>query len=67
MKRLYFVVRIAAFIALIALCVTGQTSKHQYSPREKAFYADPNLVDFVRPGLVISINSASISMPGPSV
>jgi OmcA/MtrC family decaheme c-type cytochrome len=64
MKRLYFVVRIAAFIALIALCLTGQTRKHQYSPREKAFYADPNLVDFVRPGLVITINSASISSAG---
>ena len=64
MKRLYLAVRIAAFVALIALCLTGQTNKHQYSPREKAFYADPALVDFVRPGLVITINSASISSTG---
>jgi OmcA/MtrC family decaheme c-type cytochrome len=64
MKRLYLVLRIAAFVALIALCLTGQTKKHQYSPREKAFYADPALVDFVRPGLVITINSASISSTG---
>src|SRR5271165_311574 len=64
MKRLYLAVRIAAFVALIALCLTGQTNKHQYSPREKAFYADPALVNFVRPGLVITINSASISSTG---
>src|SRR5271163_2692446 len=64
MRRLYPVVRIAAFVALIALCLTGQTKKHVYSPREKAFYADPALVDFVRPGLAITINSAKISSAG---
>ena len=51
MRRLYLAVRIAAFVALIALCLTGQTTKHAYNRREKAFYADPALVDFVRPGL----------------
>src|SRR5579863_3462417 len=64
MKTLSLALRIAAFVALIALCLTGQTKKHQYSPREKAFYADPALVDFVRPGLAITINSASISSTG---
>ncbi len=64
MKRLYLVVRIAAFAALLALCLTGQTKKHQYSSREKAFYADPALVDFVRPGLAITIQSAKISSSG---
>ncbi|MGD0132489.1 MAG: hypothetical protein ABSE57_10605 [Bryobacteraceae bacterium] len=64
MKRLYLFLRIAAFVALVALCLTGQTKKHQYSPREKAFYADPALVDFVNPGLTITINSAKISSAG---
>jgi OmcA/MtrC family decaheme c-type cytochrome len=64
MKRLYHVARIAAFVALICLCLTGQTTKHEYSKRDKAFYADPALVDFVRPGLVMKINSASISSVG---
>jgi len=64
MKRLYLAVRIAAFVALIALCLTGQTKKHQYSPREKAFYANPALVDFVNPGFTITINSAKISSSG---
>ena len=64
MKRLSFIVRIAAFAALVALCLTGQTKKHEYSKREKAFYADPALVDFVNPGLVITINSAKITSAG---
>jgi OmcA/MtrC family decaheme c-type cytochrome len=64
MKRLFSIIRIAAFVALIALCVTGQTKKHQYSKHDKAFFADPALVDFVRPGLAITINSASISSAG---
>jgi OmcA/MtrC family decaheme c-type cytochrome len=64
MKRLYDVVRIAAFVALISLCLTGQTKKHEFSKHDKAFYADPALVDFVNPGLTITINSASISSSG---
>jgi OmcA/MtrC family decaheme c-type cytochrome len=63
MNRLSLSLRLMALIALIALCLTGQT-KRQHSPREKAFYADPALVNFVRPGLVITINSASISSAG---
>lgn len=64
MKRLFPVVRVAAFVALMSLCLTGQTNKHVFSTRDKAFYADPALVDFVRPGLSIKINSASISSSG---
>jgi len=64
MKRLFFVLRIAAFAALIALCLTGQTKKHQYGPHDKAFYADRGLVDFVNPGLGITINSAKITSGG---
>ena len=40
MKRLSFVLRIAAFAALIALCLTGQSKKFAYSTHDKAFYAD---------------------------
>jgi len=64
MKRLYDVLRIAAFVALISLCLTGQTKKHEFSKRDKAFYADPALVDFVNPGLAVTINSASLSSSG---
>jgi OmcA/MtrC family decaheme c-type cytochrome len=64
MKRINVVLRIMAVVALLSLCLTGQTRKHQYSRHEKAFYADPALIDFVNPGLTITINSASISSAG---
>ena len=64
MKRLSFVVRMAAFAALIALCVTGQTKKHAFTPHDKAFYASKALLDFVNPGLTITINSAAIASNG---
>src|SRR5258708_33129794 len=64
MKRLYRGLRIVTVVALIALCMTGQTKKHKYSKHEKAFFADPALVDFVRPGLGITINSAQIASSG---
>ena len=35
MTRLFDVLRIAAFVALISLCLTGQTKKHEFSKREK--------------------------------
>src|SRR5215469_15490520 len=56
--------RTATLLAVIALCLTGASIKHQYSKHEKAFYADPALVSFARPGLAITINSASISSAG---
>jgi OmcA/MtrC family decaheme c-type cytochrome len=64
MKRLSFVVRMTAFAALIALCVTGQTKKHAFTPHDKAFYASKALLDFVNPGLTITINSAAIASNG---
>ena len=54
MRRLYLLARVAAFIALLALCLTAQTKKHQ----------DASSIDFVTPGLVITVNSASISSAG---
>ncbi|MBI1789461.1 MAG: OmcA/MtrC family decaheme c-type cytochrome [Acidobacteria bacterium] len=35
-----------------------------FSPREKAYYADPNLVNFVRPGLRVKILTATIDADG---
>jgi len=64
LKSITLALRITACLAIIALCVVAQTNKHRYSPNEKAFYADPALVNFVRPGLAIKINSASISPAG---
>ena len=43
MKTVYLALRIAASVALIALCLMGQNKKTPYTPRDKAFFADPNL------------------------
>ena len=55
----------AAALAVLALAfllsgaVTRPINRHQ-----KAFYADPKVVAFVRPGLVIKITSAAIAADG---
>jgi OmcA/MtrC family decaheme c-type cytochrome len=47
----------------IALVMTG-SSNGTYTPHEKAFFASPDVIAFVRPGLVITINSAQIAADG---
>jgi OmcA/MtrC family decaheme c-type cytochrome len=54
----------AAFAALIGLCLTGQTQKHAFTPHDKAYYASKALLDFVNPGLTITITSAAIASSG---
>jgi OmcA/MtrC family decaheme c-type cytochrome len=54
----------AAIAAAVVMSLTGQTRKHQFSPQEKAFYADATLIDFVNPGLTITVNSATIGSDG---
>lgn len=54
-----------ALIAVIGAAVLLSSSdKPAYTEKHKAFYADPNLVNFVRPGLVLKILSASIESDG---
>jgi OmcA/MtrC family decaheme c-type cytochrome len=64
MRRLRFFGRTAILAVVIALCLTGASKKHQYSPREKAHYLDAATVEFVRPGLVFKITSAQIASDG---
>src|ERR1700722_15298220 len=59
MKRFKRAFRAAVFTALLALCLTGQTKKQTHAFIDKAA-----LVDFVTPGLVITINSAAIAANG---
>ena len=59
MKRFRLAFRAAVFAALLALCLTGQTKKQAHAFIDKAA-----LVDFVTPGLVITINSAAIASNG---
>src|SRR4051794_21762355 len=52
-----------AMLFVLALGMTG-TPRRPYSPREKAFYAADALVNFVRPGLVVKVNSAQVAADG---
>lgn len=55
--------RVAAIVVLVGASLASAPQR-PYSPHEKAYYADPALVQFVQPGLVITINSASIAADG---
>jgi OmcA/MtrC family decaheme c-type cytochrome len=50
-------------IALTTLLTAGSIQS-PYSPADKAYYADANLINFVRPGLSIKIVSAEIATDG---
>jgi len=63
MKRLSSQWRVLAIVGLVAVSLTS-APRQPYSPHEKAFYADPQLVEFVLPGLTITINSAAIAANG---
>jgi OmcA/MtrC family decaheme c-type cytochrome len=54
---------VAIMAAITASVVCAQTAK-VYTPRDKAFFADPAAIEFVRPGLFITINSAKIAADG---
>jgi len=47
-----------AIVLLTAGMAVAADESTVFSPREKAFYADAAQVAFIRPGLLITINSA---------
>jgi OmcA/MtrC family decaheme c-type cytochrome len=53
-----------SFWIVIAVSLTAAQQKHNFSPREKAFYADAQTVEFVNPGLVITVTGATIAANG---
>ena len=55
--------RVAAILGLIAVSLVSAPPK-VYTRHDRAYYADPALVNFIRPGLTIKINSAAISSTG---
>ena len=55
--------RVVAMVLLIAASLAS-APRRPYSTHEKAFFADDSTVEFVRPGLVITINSAQIAADG---
>jgi OmcA/MtrC family decaheme c-type cytochrome len=68
--RLSFNCRVALRYVLVLAVVAGVAvlssapKKSNFTPRDKAYYADSNTINFVRPGLKITIVSASIAKDG---
>jgi OmcA/MtrC family decaheme c-type cytochrome len=60
MRRCLLAVGVLAGAAVLS----SAAKKTPITPRDKAFYADPNVVAFVRPGLVFQIKSAKIATDG---
>ena len=59
------VVRFAPAIVLLAgVALLTSASRPTFSPHEKVYYADAQLVDFVRAGLIVKIFSADIASDG---
>lgn len=56
-------VRTGVVGAVLALTLSSATH-NPYTPREKAYFADANTVQFVRPGLVFKITGAQIASDG---
>jgi OmcA/MtrC family decaheme c-type cytochrome len=63
-------VRFASFAALLSVVsaasvlLLGAAPKNNFTVHEKAYYADPQVVAYVQPGLVFSIVSAAIAADG---
>ncbi len=54
----------ASAIAAAVVMSLSSAPRRPYSPREKAFFTDAATIDFVRPGLTITVNSAAIASDG---
>src|SRR5689334_23138430 len=53
-----------AFGGLTACLFLSGAPANPYRRNEKAFYADPKIVAFVRPGLTIKITGAAVAQDG---
>jgi OmcA/MtrC family decaheme c-type cytochrome len=56
--------RAAAFGSIALTLILSGAVTRPYARNQKAFYADPRVVAFVRPGLTIKITSAAIAQDG---
>ena len=53
-----------ALVVLIGTAALVSAPKSPFTKNDKAYYADENLINYVRPGLVIKIQSANIGTDG---
>lgn len=61
--KLYRLTRIVFVLGILAVALTSAT-KTKFTVHDKAFYASPEAVSFVRPGLVVKVLSAAIAQDG---
>jgi OmcA/MtrC family decaheme c-type cytochrome len=55
---------VVALFVLSTCAVLISASKSPFTEHDKAYYADPNLINFVRPGLAFTITGAEIAQDG---
>lgn len=59
------IIRTLVIVTVLAGAIGLQSAgKYSFSKHEKAYYADANVINFVRPGLVFKVSSASIAQDG---
>ncbi len=65
-SSVFAVGRYALALGVVAGSVVlfSATKKTEFTVHDRAFYADPNTVNFVRPGLTFAIKSANIAPDG---
>jgi OmcA/MtrC family decaheme c-type cytochrome len=56
--------RLVCGVLVVGVSVLTSAPGPSFTKRDKAFYKDAATIDFVRPGLVVTINSASIASNG---
>ena len=56
--------RFLAGLSLTAAVLFSSPARPGFSKRDLAYYADPEVINFVRPGLAIKLVTASISADG---
>ena len=56
--------RIIAILLLSAAALVSKSDRPAFTKHDRAFYADPSVINFVRPGLVATITAASIAADG---
>ncbi len=55
---------VAVLVVVGAAVLLSSSDKPAFTAADKAFYADQNLINFVRPGLVVKILSAEVAADG---
>lgn len=63
MHRFHVIWRAALAVLIVALSLSS-APKSPYNSHQKAFYLDPAVIQYVNPGLAITINSAAIASDG---